>query len=191
MSSTDETTPVGRMKQVRARLDEIGPYPAHPGATTAAGLARRLSVRAAVISHQQLGTDAPFSHSQIDRLTVLFAAAHALYALNRLAGPDHADSIAREIRDAWDDGSGIGEWLWDHLGSQACAEIGPLADELAALEKPSGGLLAHADTIRMALEQALMDARSGAFQKRYRAAIAALEDEIDKQGEGHDGQPAA
>ena len=187
MSSTDETvtetTPAERRKQVRARLDEIGPYPADPGATTAAGLARRLSVRAAVISHQQLGPDAPFSHGQIDRLTVLFAAAHALYALDAYAGADSADAVAREIRDAWDDGGGIGEWLWDHLGSAACAEIGPLADELAALEKPSRGLLGHADTIRMALEQALMNARSEAFQGRYRAAIAALEAELDKHGE--------
>ena len=187
MSSTDETvtetTPAERRKQVRARLDEIGPYPADPGATTAAGLARRLSVRAAVISHQQLGPDAPFSHGQIDRLTVLFAAAHALYALDAYAGADSADAVAREIRDAWDDGGGIGEWLWDHLGSAACAEIGPLADELAALEKPSRGLLGHADTIRTALEQALMNARSEAFQGRYRAAIAALEAELDKHGE--------
>ena len=43
--------------------------------------------------------------------------------------------------------------------------------------------LGHADTIRMALEQALMNARSEAFQGRYRAAIAALEAELDKHGE--------
>ena len=94
MSTTDEMTPAERRKQVRARLDEIGPYPADPGATTAAGLARRLSVRAAVISHQQLGPDAPFSAGQIDRLTVLFAAAHALYALDAYAGADSADAVA-------------------------------------------------------------------------------------------------
>ena len=69
---------------------------------------------------------------QIDLLTVLFAASHALFALSDL-DPDFADRVAREIRDAWEDGAGVGEWLWEHLGGTACEEIGQIADELAVL----------------------------------------------------------
>ena len=181
--STETTTPADRVKQIRERLHEIAPYPDTDEATTARSLARWLAMRAAVINHQQLSADVPMSRGQIDLLTILFAAAHALYALDTAIGPDYADNVAREIRNAWEDGGGVGEWLWEHLGGTVCAELGPLADELAALKKPADGLLAHAETISKALSRSLLDARTEATRKPLFAAIAALENELEQKRE--------
>jgi hypothetical protein len=181
--STTETTPAERAKQIRDRLAEIAPYPDTDEATTAKSLARWLAVRSAVINHQQLSADVPLSRSQIDLLTILFAAAHALYALDAGAGPSYADPVAKEIRNAWDDGSGVGEWLWGHLGSAACTEIGPLADELATLQKlqsPPKGLLAHADAIRSALNIATI--RSALNSQPFINASVALDRELEQAG---------
>ena len=76
---------------------------------------------------------------------ILFAAAHALYALDA-SDPVLGTQAAREIRDAWDDGGGVGEWLWEHLGGAACEEIGPLADELVTLEKAAQAIPENAGT---------------------------------------------
>jgi hypothetical protein len=178
--STETTAPADRAKQARDRLSELAPYPETAEVTTARNLAAYLAVRSAVINHQQLSPDVVMTHGQIDRLTVLFAAAHALYALDAAMGPDYADQVAREIRDAWDDGGGVGEWLWDHLGSAVSAEIGPLADELAAAEKPADGLLAHADVIQGALQQAHLSARSAERREAYAKALSALESELER-----------
>ncbi len=137
--STTEPTPAGRAKQIRDRLNEIAPYPDTDEATTAASLGRWLAMRSQVIRQQQLGITAPWRREQVDLLTILFAAAHALYALDA-SDPVLGRQVALEIRNAWDDGSGVGEWLWEHLGGGACREIGQLADELArlgALERES------------------------------------------------------
>jgi hypothetical protein len=180
MDTAEETAPDERAKQIHARLAEIAPYPMTAEATTARSLARWLAVRAAVINCQQLSPDVPMSRSQVDLLTILFAAAHALRALCGAAPTEIGDRTAREIRDAWDGPPGVGEWLWDHLGSAACAEIGPLADELAALRKPAVGLLAHADPIRTALSMAVMNARSANHREAYMKALAALDGEQQK-----------
>ena len=132
--STTEATGTERAKQIRARLNELTPYPDTDDAATAKSLAAWLAMRSQVISQQQLGTVAPWSREQVDLLTILFAAAHALYALDA-SDPVLGRQVALEIRCAWDDGSGIGEWLWEHLGGEACREIGSLADELAVLKK--------------------------------------------------------
>jgi len=181
--STETTTPADRVKQIRERLHEIAPYPDTDEATTGRSLARWLAIRSAVINHQQLGSAVPMSRGQIDLLTILFAAAHALYALDA-SDPVLGTAVALEIRNAWDDGGGVGEWLWEHLGSAACAELGPLADELAELKKPADGLLAHAETISQALNWTLVDARTEAARKRTAAAIAALENELEQKREG-------
>jgi hypothetical protein len=89
--------------------------------------------------------------------------------------------VAREIRNAWDDGAGVGEWLWEHLGGAACAELGPLADELATFRKPAEGLLVHADPIRSALQQAHLSARSANHREAYAKALAALDDELERE----------
>ena len=180
--NTETTTPAERAKQIRARLAEIAPYPDTDEATTGRSLARWLAMRSAVINHQQLSPDVPMSRSKIDLLTILFAAAHALYALDA-SDPALGTQAALEIRNAWDDGGGVGEWLWEHLGSAACAEIGPLADELGAMGKPSDGLLGHADAIRDALNHTAMDARSAEYRERFVKALGALDDELEKTAE--------
>ena len=182
MSTTETTTPAERARQIRERLNEIAPYPDTDEATTARSLARWLAMRSAVINHQQLSPDVAMSRGQIDLLTILFAAAHALYALD---ASDRAlgTQAALEIRNAWDDGGGVGEWLWEHLGGAACAEIGPLADELGAMSKPAEGLLAHADAIRTALVQASMGARSANHREAYAKALAALDGELERKQE--------
>jgi len=180
--STETTTPADRVKQIRERLNEIAPYPDTDEATTGRSLARWLAVRSAVINHQQLSPDVPMSRGQIDLLTILFAAAHALYALDDI-DPVLGTAVALEIRNAWDDGGGVGEWLWEHLGAAACTELGPLADELGVLRKPADGLLAHADTISKALSRSLLDARTEATRKPLFAAIAALENELEQKRE--------
>jgi hypothetical protein len=176
--TTTEQAPADRAKQVHARLDELAPYPESAEATTAQNLARWLAVRAAVINHQQLSPGTPMSRSQVELLTILFAASHALYALD--ASPGNHDLTAREIRYAWDDGAGIGEWLWDHLGTAACTRIGPLADELSALrQKPDTGLLAHADPILSALRLATLEATSANHRDAYAKALVAVEEELE------------
>lgn len=42
-----------------------------------------------------------------------FAAEYLLGALSEV-DPARADQVAEQIRDAWEDGGGVGEWLWDH-----------------------------------------------------------------------------
>jgi len=183
MGTTTETTaPAERAKQVRERLNELAPYPATDEATTARSLARWLAMRSAVINHQQLSPDVPMSRSRIDLLTILFAAAHALYALDEIDS-DTGAVVAKEIRDAWDDGGGVGEWLWEHLGGTACAEIGPLADELGAMQRPADGLLAHADAIRDALNHSAMNARSAEYRERFVKALSALDNELEQKRE--------
>jgi hypothetical protein len=178
MSTTTEPTPADRAKQIRDRLNEIAPYPDTDEATTARSLARWLAMRSAVINHQQLSPAGVMTRSQVDLLTILFAASHALYALNA-SDPVLGTQAAREIRNAWEDGGGVGEWLWEHLGSAACTEIGPLADELAELRKPADGLLAHADVIQSALNQAMVYARSANHRDAFRKALGALESELE------------
>ena len=77
MGTTETTTPAGRAKQIRERLNELAPYPHTDEATTARSLARWLAMRSAVINHQQLSPDVPMSRGQIDLLTILFAGEEA------------------------------------------------------------------------------------------------------------------
>jgi hypothetical protein len=132
--TTETTTPAERAKQIRARIGDIAPYPQAIRDVTASGLARHLAVRAQVIHVQQMHPDGELDRDQINLLTIMFAAAHALYAL---AANDsgRADQVAAEIWSAWEDGQGVGEWLWDHLGMEVCGEAGDLAEELLKLGK--------------------------------------------------------
>ena len=88
-------------------------------------------MRSAVISHQQLSPDVPRG-PQPDRPAddPVRRSACAVRAGDPIR---LRRTVAQEIRDAWEAGAGIGEWLWEHLGGTACDEIGPLADELAVL----------------------------------------------------------
>lgn len=172
--TTETTAPAERAKQISDRLLEIAPYP-ETGMITAAALARYLAVRAQVIYVQQLSPNGMMSRQQIDLMTVLFAAAHALDALGE-KGRDNADQVAAQIHDAWEDGAGIGELLWGHLGSEAAAEAASLAEELLGLQAPKTGILAHAPVIRDALQMAVIHVRDRERADKFIAALSALED---------------
>lgn len=178
-ATTETPQEAARAKQIRERLNEIAPYPRDAGEVTAAGLARYLAMRAQVIWSQQLGTVAPWSRRDVDLMTVLFAASHALRALD-VPRPVSGGKVAREIWHAWDDGASIGEWLWQYLGDEACQEIGTLAEELAALEtKPAAGLLAHAGPIRSALlNSAAAEGVRASARQSYLDAVVALDREL-------------
>ena len=62
-------------------------------------------------------------------MAVQFAAAHALYALGEKSSARTA-LVATQIRDAWEDGGGVGEWLWEHLGAETAKTVTVLAEEL-------------------------------------------------------------
>jgi len=133
--STETITPAERAKQIRERLDELAPYPARSEDATAAGLARHLAVRAQVIHVRQLHPDGTLDRGQVDLLTILFAAACALAAVEE--SDPHSGETAQEIWNAWEDGMGIGDWLWAYLGDDEVAEeVTALAEELLTLEEP-------------------------------------------------------
>ena len=132
MTAETTTQEADRAKQIHARLGEIAPYPQAIRDVTASGLARHLAVRAQVIHVQQLHPDGELDKGQVNLLTIMFAASHALYALAAI-DPGRADQAAAEIWSAWEDGQGVGEWLWDHLGTEAAGEVSDLAEELLKL----------------------------------------------------------
>lgn len=174
MNTTETTTAAERAGQIRARLAELGPYPRSIEDVTAASLARYLAVRAQVLNRQILSPDGELTRHNVDLVTILFAAAHALFALH---GEEHGIRTAEEIWNAWEDGSGVGEWLWDHLGDEKADEAGVLAEEMLALRPPGEGLMAHSGTIRRALEFAAVNAPDAARQESYFAALVALDAE--------------
>jgi len=135
MSTTETIAPAERARQIRDRLAELGPYPSSIEDVTAASLARYLAVRAQVLNRQILSPDGELSRHNVDLVTILFAAAHALFALH---GEEHGTSTAEEIWAAWEDGCGVGEWLWDHLGGEKAGEAGALAEELLTLQLDAG-----------------------------------------------------
>jgi hypothetical protein len=126
--TTDET----KAREIHARLDELAPYPSG-GDVTAAGLARYLAKQAQVSWSRGMNGPATLSPAEVARMVSEFAAAHALLALAD-SDPSRADLVAAQIHDAWEDGGGVGEWTWDHLGTDAM-EIAGLANELAEVSR--------------------------------------------------------
>lgn len=117
-------------EQIRARQNEIAPYPEWGTKVTGESLARYLAVLA------QLGWSrnvTPFIRDDQEippqQVAANFAAAHALLALHE-ADPEKAALTAAQIADAWNDGGGIGEWLYEHL-----TRLGVDPDEVARLDE--------------------------------------------------------
>jgi len=137
--STTETTEADRAKQIRDRLAEIAPWPEWGTEITAEGVARYLAVCAQI---SWIRNVTPFIRSDqeipVAQVVAQFAAAHALLALAE-ADPDRAKLTAAQIADAWNDGGGIGEWLWEHLTALGIDvdEIGRLDTARLALDKPA------------------------------------------------------
>lgn len=126
-----------RKSEISRRISEIAPWPSWGDEATAASVARYLAVNAQVAFTMHI---TPFSGDGtgrldpdvIARINAQFAAAHALLALQE-ADPAAATAVAQEISTAWNDGNGVGEWLWDHLGTETTTEVVALAEELTAL----------------------------------------------------------
>ena len=138
MSTTDETGQPMTREQIRARMQEIAPYPEWGTEVTAQSLARHLAVCAQTGWARNITPfirdDQEFPPQQI---AANFAAAHLLIALAEV-DPVRANFAAAQIADAWNDGGEIGTWLFEHLTA-----LGVDPDEIARL-----------DTARLAAEKA-------------------------------------
>ena len=138
---TAETTPMTR-EQIHARRNEIAPYPERGTRVTGESLARYLAVLA------QLGWSrnvTPFIRDDQEipyqQVAANFAAAHALLALHEV-DPEKAALTAAQIADAWNDGAGIGEWLFEHLTRLGAdpREVARLDEARLALENARRGI---------------------------------------------------
>ena len=117
-----------RAREIRTALTAIAPLP-EEGDVTAEQMVRHLAVRAQERGHKLLHPALEFDSQQLATMCAEFAAAHALAALLE-ADPKVAGWCAVQIRDAWDDGGSIGEWLWELLGDETCRLVQKLTDEL-------------------------------------------------------------
>ena len=145
--STTETTPM-TWPQIKAAIDKLAPFPPEGQPVTARGLARTMAVSAqrrwwrnlsSYFDARDAATQQRFSES-IHAMCNEFAALHLMMAFIE-ADPVHADEVANQIRDAWNDGGGIGEWLWEHeqaLGVDA-DEVNRLEDAWQALPQNAPG----------------------------------------------------
>lgn len=137
MTTEADPAPLTR-GQISARLSEIAPQP-----DDARSLAKCIAVAALRRWHRHL-TPHQFADDENSRaleresvngMCYEFAALHLLMAM--LAGEpgESPDFTVAQITDAWDDGGGIGEWLWEHaqaLGIDA-GEVNRLEDAWQAL----------------------------------------------------------
>lgn len=99
------------------RMAEIAPYPTSHEEATAANVARCLAATAQGLFARMLDiTEKPTDATMLGRMVAEFAVAHALIRFAEV-DRDAADRAAAEIWDAWEDGGGVGEWLWDHLSA--------------------------------------------------------------------------
>lgn len=123
-------------EQIRARLDEIAPWPDRDPAPE--NVARWLLVHAQrewvshIVPTTMLDGPAPetLDVTRVAKLNAQFAAAHALLALSDAAPREAAEQAARDIALAWNDGAATGVWIWEHLDA-----LGVDPDEVARLEQ--------------------------------------------------------
>lgn len=132
MTTTPPTTDDTKAREIHAKLDELAPYPS-AGDVTATGLARYLAKQAQVSWARGMNGPGHLTPAEVARMVSEFAAAHALLALAD-CDPARADLVASQIHDAWEDGGGVGEWTWDHLGPDA-KDIAALTSELAEVSR--------------------------------------------------------
>lgn len=147
------------VEQIRARLDEIAPYKPD-GPVTAVGLARQQAVEAQIAWARLLDPTQEITKKDIAIAQGAFGVAHALFALAE-ADPATAGKIATEIRDAWEDGGSMGEWIYAHHG-QGAGEIALLADQMAVLYAAGQGTMYHESVA--ALRRSYAEA-AAAFEK--------------------------
>lgn len=130
--------PMRRVAEIRAELIRLAPCPtADDDDLTAVKVARYLAMEAQVIWARMTSMDWPITPAEIGNLTAHFTAAHALLALDAVNAVA-AYQTAAEIVNAWEDGGGVGEWLWEHHGGNA-QRIADLTAELAAVTPQTCG----------------------------------------------------
>jgi hypothetical protein len=131
--------------EIRKRLEELAPYQSK-GDVTALGIARQQAMEAQIAWARIMDTSHPISMTDIAIVHGCFATAVLLVTL---AGADRAkaDNLAMEIRDAWEGGGPVGEWIWEIHGHNA-QEIAGLAAKLAELTEtgPDGHVREKAGT---------------------------------------------
>ena len=125
------------LEGIRARLREIAPDPSADSPDVAEALARNMTVSALRRNSRLLNSNQALTPEAVSVLCYQFAAVHLLQAARAAAHPAGADNAtAAEILNAWEDGGGIGEWLWEHalgLGIDP-DEVNRLAEAEARLE---------------------------------------------------------
>ena len=91
----------------------------------------------------------------------------------RFLEPVPAELVSAQIRDALEDGQGVGEWLWEYLGEEDAAKITALAGDLVRVlpeaEPDRAGPAGHA--LALASE---WDSRSQAMRAEFAGGSAAL-----------------
>jgi len=122
-----------KIREIRRQLTAIAPLP-EEGDVTAEQLARHLAVRAQERWSRQIGYPGdPIDNLQLSCLLAEFAAAHALATLFE-ADPKMANWAAVQIRDAFEDGGSVGEWLWELLGGKTVEKVSKLVGGLIAAQ---------------------------------------------------------
>jgi hypothetical protein len=120
------TTETEARTKIRAQLKELVPYPAGDD-VTARQVAAYLATETSVAWARMMDTAGSISTTDVAIVMGQFAAAHLLLALAE-ADEARANEAAAQIRDAWEDGGGQGEWTWEHL-----TRLGLPADRIIAL----------------------------------------------------------
>lgn len=97
-------------------INDLAPYPRTASQATANNLVRSLAVDAQVA--YRLSFDAATNEKQLAAAT-RFVQSYGIVKLLRAVidhtTPTTADEIARDIWSDWEDGSCLGEWLWEWL----------------------------------------------------------------------------
>jgi hypothetical protein len=119
MSTTEPEPMTG--PQIKAALESLAPFPPEDQPVAALALAKNMAVAAQRrwrrnLSRYFSGRDAVTQrafHESVGAMCDEFAALHLLMALAD-ENPVRAGELATQIRDAWNDGFEIGEWLREH-----------------------------------------------------------------------------
>lgn len=90
------------------------PYPRSAETVTAEGLARHLAYQAQR-TNMQIMTASGIDRDAMARFVYEWGVTFLLREALAHLGPVTTDGIARELWEAWDDGSSLGEFLWEWL----------------------------------------------------------------------------
>lgn len=90
------------------------PYPTSAEDVTADKLARHLAVQAQRSYLKTMGAAEP-NRDAMARFVYEWGLVFLLREVQERAGSHVADTVARGLWEAWEDGSGLGEFLWEWL----------------------------------------------------------------------------